>query len=345
MNWRVIAPVVVVLALGGVAAYEFHQGPAPAPVTSSLPAPSAAPAPSSIPDPLRSDAPAAIDRSRPLAENWVSAPPAAQFQYSRGAAERGGAEPCAMPAPDAAKPTTPLSYGSLFFGAVTELPASGEFDLVMHFNGEGPVRRELLASGKPFILYTFTLPPTQSYAPLFAGSGLFARLIDEATASVSQHFGRQAKVAHLALSAWSAGFEGVRSILFQPEAERIEAVMLIDGFHAPRGPNGMSHNLEPFVRFARRAEKNERWFVVTHSSIPTPGYTSTTESSHFLINELGGKPLAVRRDDGFGLELIDMFDAGALHVRGYAGNDKADHCAQLLLLRTLFGALYARFHA
>jgi hypothetical protein len=28
---------------------------------------------------------------------------------------------------------------------------------------------------------------------------------------------------------------------------------------------------------------------------------------------------------------IEAFDRGDLHVRGYAGNDKADHCAQLAL--------------
>lgn len=63
-----------------------------------------------------------------------------------------------------------------------------------------------------------------------------------------------------------------------------------------------------------------------------------------MIHELGGKPTAVRRDDGFGLELVDFFSSGNLNVRGYAGNDKADHCAQLFLMRSLLVPLHSYFH-
>ncbi len=344
MNRRVTASLVVAALVAGVAALVWYSRRQPAQV-SSAPVSSAAPAPSSVADPLLPARPARIDPTRAsLAADWVSARPAAQFQYSRRASERGGVEPCAMAVPESAKRATSLSRGSLFLGNLSELPVNGEFDLILHLNGDAPVRRELVASEQPFALLTLTVPMGESYAALFAGSGLLGRLIDESVRAVSQHFQREAKLGHLALSAWSAGFEGVRSILYQPEAERVEAIILVDGLHAPRRSNGLRQNLEPFVRFARRAEQNERLFIITHSSIPTGGFTSTTESAHFLIDALGGKPTAVRRDDGFGLELIDTFDAGGLHVRGYAGNDKADHCAQLLLLRTLFRVLRTKFH-
>ena len=52
---------------------------------------------------------------------------------------------------------------------------------------------------------------------------------------------------------------------------------------------------------------------------------------------------AVRRKDALGLELIEFFTRGNFHVRGYAGNDKADHCAQLALLRDAFTALGQRW--
>lgn len=298
----------------------------------------------SVVDPLLPGRPAALDSARSgLDANWVKAPPAAMFQYSRPASERGGIEPCAAPVPALAKSAQRLSRGYLFAGNQRTLDSNGKFDLVFHLHGDTPVRRELVESGEPFVLYTFTLPASQSYAPLFAGSGLFNRLIEEITLAVSRSHGATASVRHVALSAWSAGFEGVRSILYQPEAERVEAVLLIDGLHAPRQPQGLSTNLEPFVRFARRAQRGERWFTITHSSIPTVGYTSSTESAHFLIAEVGGRPTAVKRNDGFGLELVDFYQSGNLHVRGYAGNDKADHCAQLFLLRSLFSALRRHF--
>ncbi|HET9930105.1 MAG TPA: hypothetical protein VFQ35_05450 [Polyangiaceae bacterium] len=301
-----------------------------------------APAPTTIDDPLRPDRAAELSSRAPIGENWVKSAPQKEFQYSKKSGERG-VEPCAAPSPEAAKRTLPLSRGYLFLGNDDPASAGDQFDLVFHLNGEGPVRRELVESKQPFVLYTLTLPPTESYAPLFAGSRLLAHLIDEISAQVSRSRQKPARLRHLALSAWSAGFEGVRSILYQPEADRVDAVLLIDGLHGPRGGKGLGTQLASFVDFAKRAERGERWFSVTHSSIPTSEFTSTTESAHFLENELGGKPTRVARDDGFGLELVEMFDKGNLHVRGYAGNDKADHCAQLLLMRELFVALHRYF--
>jgi hypothetical protein len=309
--------------------------------------PASAPvAPSALPDPLLPNRVATLDSARaPLDPNWVTAAPNAKFQYSRAAVERGGVEPCATAVPAEANAVTPLSRGYLFAGANQLLDAKGNFDLIFHLHGEGPVRRELVESREPFALYTLTLPMDQSYAPLFAGSHLFEQLIDEVERTISKQKGVAARARHVTLSAWSAGFEGVRSILYQPEASRVEAVLLIDGLHAPRTKTGLADHLQPFIRFAERAERGEVWFVITHSSIPTVDYTSSTESAHFLIHELGGQPSAVARNDGFGLELVDFFSSGNLHVRGYAGNDKADHCAQLFLLRGLFSALHRHFHA
>lgn len=315
--------------------------------TAIPPSPPPAPAPSTqtaIDDPLAPDRRAELSNRAPFAEKWAIAAPDKEFQYSRKAAERG-IEPCAAPAPEQAKRTIQLSRGYLFLGNVDASNSGEAFDLVFHLNGEGPVRRELVESKEPLVLYTLTLPPTESYAPLFAGSRLLSHLIDEISAHVTRTRQRPAKLRHLALSAWSAGFEGVRSILYQPEAERVDAIVLVDGFHGPRNQKGLSAQLAPFVDFARRAQRKERWFAMTHSSIPTLDFTSTTESAHFLENELGGKPTRVARDDGFGLELVEMFDQGNLHVRGYAGNDKADHCAQLLLMRGIFTALHRHFES
>ena len=62
-----------------------------------------------------------------------------------------------------------------------------------------------------------------------------------------------------------------------------------------------------------------------------------------MIAGLDGKPQAVERNDALGLELVEAFDRGNFFVRGYAGNDKADHCAQLGTLRDVLGALGRRF--
>jgi hypothetical protein len=62
-----------------------------------------------------------------------------------------------------------------------------------------------------------------------------------------------------------------------------------------------------------------------------------------MLSALGEKPAAVRRDDRYGLELIEYFSKGDFHLRGYAGNDKADHCAQVTLLRDAYAAVGRRW--
>src|SRR6185369_7802429 len=139
-----------------------------------------------------------------------------------------------------------------------------------------------------------------------------------------------AHARHLAMSAWSAGFVGIEAALSQPSSKDIDAVILIDGLHAPRGNDlAFKAQMKPFVDFAARAARNERAFFVSHSSIDPPDFASTTECAHYLIASLDAKPQYVRRADRFGLELVEYFSRGDFHVRGYAGNDKVDHCAQL----------------
>jgi hypothetical protein len=265
------------------------------------------------------------------------------FQFSRSTSERGGANPCGLPEADASafEPWSRLSKGR--FTALREgaLDASGRFDLVLHLHGDELARRELALSGQKLALYSLTLEPSESYAQLFSGSGLYAQLLRELELVLGQRQGRTAKVRNVALSAWSAGYMGVLAILVQPEAAAVDAVVLIDGLHGPRA--ALERALAPFVDFARRASSGERFMLVTHSSIDPPDFASTTESAHHLLSALGVRPLAARREDRFGLELVEFYTRGELHVRGYAGNDKADHCAQVALLRDAYTALGRRW--
>jgi hypothetical protein len=238
----------------------------------------------------------------------------------------------------------PLSRGHFSAPRVGALDASGQFDLVVHLHGDEPVRRELAQSQQRFVLYTLTLDPSQSYAPLFSGSGLLPALVSEIEHSLSKTAGVQARRRRLALSAWSAGFTGVEALLAQPEANELDAIILIDGLHAPRERTAFRAQLQPFVHYSALAAAGERLMIVTHSSIDPPDFACSTESAHYLIASLGGKPTAVQRKDPFGLELVEYYSLGDFHVRGYAGNDKADHCAQLALLRTAYGALGRRWH-
>jgi hypothetical protein len=161
---------------------------------------------------------------------------------------------------------------------------------------------------------------------------------------VTDPAGRPPHVEHVALSAWSAGFVGIEAMLAQPGSRDVDSVVLVDGLHAPRSDaEAFRAQLKPFVDFAARAAAGERFMFVSHSSIDPADFASTTECAHYLVAQLGGKPQAVRRADPMGLELVEYFARGDFNVRGYAGNDKADHCAQLAVLRDVYRALGRRW--
>jgi hypothetical protein len=339
----------VALALAAGAGYARLQAHARAtprqatllPSSSSL-ASSAEPAaaPGVVLDPLGPGRPATLDTAaRVVVGDWIRARPG--FQYSHSAAERGGVEPCAIQAvaASATEAWAPLSQGHFVAPRDFGLDESGHFNLVLHFNGDEPVRRESQAH---FVLYTLTVPGNQ-YAPLLSGSHWSEAIVAEIERALSKASGRTARARHLALSAWSAGFVAVEAALAQP-ANDIDAVILIDGLHAPRGNDAAFRaQMQPFVDYAARAAEHHGLFVVSHSAIDPPDFASTTECAHYLIASLGGKPTPVRRADAMGLELVESFSRGDFHVRGYAGNGTADHCAQLAVLRDAYAALGRRW--
>jgi len=304
-------------------------------------------APGTLLDPLDPGRPMTIDAEPRLdAGNWVTARPG--FQASRTRGQRGGIEPCATQTVDTTgfEDWAPVSRGKFTAPRALVLADDGGFDLVIHLLGDEPIRRELIESQQPFALYSLTVGSNQSYAPLFTGTQLQAAIVYGIEQALSKRSGKPAHVRHLAMSAWSAGFVGIEAALSQPSAKDIDAVILIDGLHAPRANDpAFRAQMKPFVDFAARAARGERSFFVTHSSIDPPDFASTTECAHYLIASLGGKPRPVRRSDRFGLELVEFFGQGDFQVRGYAGNDRADHCAQLAVLRDAFSALGTRWKA
>jgi hypothetical protein len=301
--------------------------------------------PGTLADPLAPQRPMSIDTEpRVDAGNWLTARPS--FQSSRTTAQRDGLEPCATQAVDSSafEDWAPLGGGKFTAPRALALDESGGFDLIIHLLGDEPIRRELIESKQPFSLYSLTVPTNQSYATLFTGTQLQASIVAGIEQALSKRLGKPAHVRHLAMSAWSAGFVGVEAALAQPAGKDIDAVILIDGLHAPRNDEpAFKAQMKPFVDLAALAARGERSFFVSHSSIDPPNFASTTECAHYLVASLGGKPQAVRREDRFGLELVEFFSQGDFHVRGYAGNDRADHCAQLAVLRDAFVALGTRW--
>ncbi|MGC4089808.1 MAG: hypothetical protein QM756_18370 [Polyangiaceae bacterium] len=228
------------------------------------------------------------------------------------------------------------------------------YDLVVHFHG-APTAMEpaFEKSGLGGVLAIFNLGiGSGAYEDAFQTPSSFNEMLGRVSTVVSEMCpGASMKLGRIALSSWSAGYGAVWHIIDrQANADRIDAVMLSDGLHAGFEPDKKrervvnSASMAAFTLFADRAVNSEKLFAITHSSIVTP-YASTTETASYLLtqenvtrvplNEQGPRPNMIQ---------TSRADRGALHVMGYAGNDKPDHCDQLHAIGdTLFPYLHARW--
>jgi hypothetical protein len=278
--------------------------------------------------------------SSPLAKPaaYVAKPPARETQVSKSAAERG-VNPCNTPDPGFGIYggwSRGIAMGQLLLPERGGVAKNGDFDVMFHFHGHEPARKEWVQVMDGAVLVGIDLGlGSGPYESAFAAPEAFQKLVESVERKVSSKIGRPAKARKIGLSAWSAGYGAVQQILGQRFGKaRVDSVILLDGLHC--GYEGRSLNrrqLQAFIEFAGEAASGRKFMFVSHSSIIPPGYASTTETAEFLVHELGGRARAVAGKGPLGLDLIARFSRGNFHMRGFSGNDKLDHCAHLGLFR------------
>ena len=253
---------------------------------------------------------------------------------------REGPNPCMTPDPGfgAYDHWENVALGQMIAPQKGGIRADGGFDLVVHFHGHEPIRKEFVKTGHGVVLVGIDLGlGSGPYEERFADASLLPRIIESVEAKMKKRTGKEnAHVRHLALSSWSAGYGATSQILRQPIAKKVEAVILLDSLHAGY-KEGTQHEVRgqqiaQFVDYAKEAAQKHHFMFMSHSSIIPPGYASTTEVAEYVVGEVGGKLKKASRKDVLGLEMIDRFDKGDFHVRGYEGNDKPDHCAHIGLI-------------
>jgi LysM repeat protein len=277
----------------------------------------------------------------PKQSESIVAPPASWTQTQKSAQERG-INPCNTPEPNpgvyGSWDRSP-SMGQMITAQRGGITRSGQFDVMFHFHGHDPVRREWVQVMDGAVLVGLTLGiGSGPYESVFRDAQVFPKLLKSVEEAMAKKTGNpNARARKVGLSAWSAGYGAVGEILRSSFGkQRVDSVILLDGLHC--GYTGKTLNetqLKPFVDYANQAASGNRFMFVSHSSIIPPGYASTTETANYLIEKLRGKPTAVkpRGSDPMGLDLISRYDRGGFHVRGYQGNDKMDHCAHIGLMR------------
>jgi hypothetical protein len=224
-----------------------------------------------------------------------------------------------------------LAIGTLFLPE--KLKLEGKVPLFIHFHGGGWLPEVAAARhGGTAVIAVQLGSGSAVYGKPFAEPGTFARLLEEAETRAGAQFGP------IALTSWSAGYGAIRAILRDQAAyERVSRVLLIDGLHAgyeggkpgPLESRLAEEDLRVFVQFARDAVDGKKHMVVTHSEIFPGTFASTTETSDYLLAQLGLKRQATLKWGPMGTQQLSDSGKGKLRVLGYAGNSAPDHVDQL----------------
>jgi hypothetical protein len=212
-------------------------------------------------------------------------------------------------------------------------PVDGRYDLVVHFHGIPSLQEDNFERARVnAVVVSVNLGlASDAYSNAYRMPGSFDALLARADQALEQT-GRApgARLGRIALEAWSAGFAAVGAILKQPGvADRVDAVLLADGPHAMYAPSGDHAIYEPciekWVRLARAAEQGDKLFALTHSSIPTSGYPSTTETIGEILHLADVDKVARPGVGPRGMREIYESHRGSFHVAGYEGQTAKDH--------------------
>ena len=229
---------------------------------------------------------------------------------------------------------------------------AGGYDLIFHFHGLSEIQEANIEQAQLNVaVVSVNLGAgTDPYSKPFAKKDVFASVLEEAQSEIEQS-GRapNAKMRRLALSAWSAGYVSVAGVMRDPAvAGKVDAILLADGFFTAftnvRRRTVNEAGIKPMAEFAEAAERNEKLFAITHTTIPTGDFPSVQECVAKLL-EMTSNPKVPSANVGpREMREVYVVDNGSFHVRGYEGQTAKDHVKQARAMgQTLYPFLKARW--
>jgi hypothetical protein len=224
-----------------------------------------------------------------------------------------------------------LALGTLFLPAKLKRKASTP--LLFFFHG-GAWLPEVAAArdGRTAVVAIQIGAGSSVYANAFHDPKLFLALVREAEAKAGMRF------APITLGGWSAGCGAIRQILSTPESyDRVASVILIDGIHTGYvggKPGPLESQIEPenlwiYVQLARDAMAGKKRVIITHSEIFPGTFASTTETSDYILKELGLLRRAIVKWGPMKTQELSEVRSGRFLLIGFAGNSAPDHVDQL----------------
>jgi hypothetical protein len=226
-------------------------------------------------------------------------------------------------------PARSVARGSFYIPAEGGMAADGGYDVIVHFHGGNAVKKTIARQARGVAFVGIDLGNGSGpYADAFPSARPFDDLRSSLESALRAHANDpRAHVRHLALSGWSAGYGAINAILRAGGGPAVDAVILLDGFHANLTPAGGvdGANITPLVAYARGAAGGERYFYFSHSRIATDGYASTSQVATYLLGLLGVRPVAATPTiDPLGL--LAYADREGFHLRAFDGADARAHC-------------------
>ncbi len=216
---------------------------------------------------------------------------------------------------------------------VPPLPPASDapLDFVIHMHGDHALAQDAyFSTWKQAALISVHINGLSSvYTNYFASPTALQNLLDRAAAALPARVaGSATPSSRLALTAFSAGYAGVRQILAQPaHRARVRSVVLGDGLHTGyvNGNQVDPAQMIDFVAFARSAAAGATDFRFSHSSIVPGTYASTTECANYLIAQLAASRAPWSGTNALGMTSTSRCQVARFAVHGFAGNQAADH--------------------
>ena len=230
---------------------------------------------------------------------------------------------------------------------------SKNLSLLIHFHGASYVtqfaatnyRRDIVAA-------TLNVGSgSKVYNDAFADTASFPSLIDSIAAETNARLGHTVKIGQVILSGFSAGYGAIRQIISTPaNYDRVDAVLLLDGFHTSYIPERRilalggrvdSTGLSAFMELARDAASkgSRKRFLITHSEIFPGTFVSTTEATDYVLRSMGLKRTPVLKKGPLGMQQISSTVKGRFAVWGFAGNTAPNHIDHVQALYWFLNAL------
>lgn len=224
---------------------------------------------------------------------------------------------------------------------IPEDAGTGDRTLLIHLFGASylPMRAASATSPRTVVAIVNLGGGSSSYEGPLSDSVRWSSLIKRVREEVLARTNNRLKINRITVSAFSAGYGGVRALLGDAQsAAQIDGVILLDGLHVSYVPERTvlseggaldSAKLVPFLRYARRAAAGEVRMLITHSEIFPGTFASTTETTDWLIKSLGLVRTPVLHWGPGGMQQISEVRKGWLEILGFAGNTGPDHIDHL----------------